>query len=462
MQKIFVDVKNCLDEQNIQYWLDSGTLLGVVRDKNMIEWDRDIDLAIIFIETIDIVAKNLYLLGYDVFISDSKLTVRKDEEHLSIYFYHIKEMLGKKYLTRYKVSKRDAVADFIQYVYLESVQTPFEDRIHNPTIRQQIVLVLKDIARILPFKKWVFNRLISYGVKYKHFERYLVDIEYSFLSGFKQVTFFGEKVNIPKYYEEYLEVMYGNDWKIPNKEWSSWDFFNLMNKRNQKLDLLFHLEMVIHILNNRHLHFWMYGGALLGFVRNGEMISWDNDIDLFVWKEDYNKLFEMKKEFEKCGFKVLIKEKSMDLIWGEKSIGFQYYTLSDDKAIIYDRLVTRNKMGNIIYFGLLCKASKYNMKNTVFLLKLLLLKLNICYVVTQVVPSYFFLNLKEIDFFGLKLKVPHDIEQFLEYTFGKDWKIPKEKFQRPTNYYVYGGLPDSRYRKYYRGKKHERSRLCID
>ena len=39
-------IKTILDKNNINYWLDEGTLLGAVREKKLIEWDHDIDLSI--------------------------------------------------------------------------------------------------------------------------------------------------------------------------------------------------------------------------------------------------------------------------------------------------------------------------------------------------------------------------------------------------------------------------------
>ena len=44
--ELFKKVLKILDENNIEYWIIGGTLLGAVRDKTMCPWDDDIDIAI--------------------------------------------------------------------------------------------------------------------------------------------------------------------------------------------------------------------------------------------------------------------------------------------------------------------------------------------------------------------------------------------------------------------------------
>lgn len=39
------EVKDVFDKNDVNFWLDSGVLLGAVRDGKIIEWDIDIDLG---------------------------------------------------------------------------------------------------------------------------------------------------------------------------------------------------------------------------------------------------------------------------------------------------------------------------------------------------------------------------------------------------------------------------------
>ena len=42
-------------------------------------------------------------------------------------------------------------------------------------------------------------------------------------------------------------------------------------------------------------------------------------------------------------------------------------------------------------------------------------------------PAYFFDELDEVNFLNTKFKVPKNPKKFLEYTYGKDWRIEKKE-----------------------------------
>lgn len=46
LKKILSDTVSLFEKHGIKYWLDHGTLLGIIREKELIPWDHDIDISI--------------------------------------------------------------------------------------------------------------------------------------------------------------------------------------------------------------------------------------------------------------------------------------------------------------------------------------------------------------------------------------------------------------------------------
>lgn len=57
--------------------------------------------------------------------------------------------------------------------------------------------------------------------------------------------------------------------------------------------LLDQLALIDKICLENNIQYWIDGGSLLGAVRNSKIIPWDDDIDICLVSEDYNKLIDI-------------------------------------------------------------------------------------------------------------------------------------------------------------------------
>ena len=57
-----------------------------------------------------------------------------------------------------------------------------------------------------------------------------------------------------------------------------------------QLEMLTEIERVF---SENHIQWWAFGGTLLGAIRHGGYIPWDDDIDIVVPRSDYNRLREI-------------------------------------------------------------------------------------------------------------------------------------------------------------------------
>ena len=62
-----------------------------------------------------------------------------------------------------------------------------------------------------------------------------------------------------------------------------------------ELDLLKQFDI---ICEKHGLHYCVAAGTLLGAIRHGGFIPWDDDIDVYMLRNDYNKLMMLANEFK--------------------------------------------------------------------------------------------------------------------------------------------------------------------
>lgn len=72
-----------------------------------------------------------------------------------------------------------------------------------------------------------------------------------------------------------------------------------------KQQILHVFKYTVQLLERHHLRYVACGGTVLGAVRHKDFIPWDDDIDIYMPREDYERLLDLKQQVVSEGFDVL-------------------------------------------------------------------------------------------------------------------------------------------------------------
>ncbi len=171
--KMLEDVSDILEKNNIEFCLESGTLLGIVREGRLLPWDNDVDISI-------------------------------KEEYLDKLLSSLSEISSLGYRVRSKIFENDS--------------EPFK----------------KGVTRIVKIRnnRFFFFRgkvTLDIYIKFKKDDKYYYQCgqtkkasNATFYEGLEEITFNEKKYKIPSNHEAYLTCKYGN-WKIVDKSWNAFE-----------------------------------------------------------------------------------------------------------------------------------------------------------------------------------------------------------------------------------------------
>ena len=210
IDKNFCEVINILNKNKISYWVCHGTLLGIIRDRKLISWDPDIDIAVL----------------------------QKSESRKKI-----SKLFKKKGFKEIKKTflKNDGMQKFIKKNGREiDINYYEEDKDNNLVyikwpIPKNLIMRIVEVLSISKNYEGNFKNIIKFFKIFESFfvsvKKYLVrkDLYYSmagyshkkiFIDNLMSYKFNNVVIMIPSDYKNYLKSIYGNDWRTPKKKFN--------------------------------------------------------------------------------------------------------------------------------------------------------------------------------------------------------------------------------------------------
>lgn len=190
-KKEFIKICDILDTLKINFFLNSGILLGAIRDNNFIKWDWDIEISVFsheFFPKIDLISSILKKSGFKI------IKIIKDKNNLKIDFAGVYP---------------SDVTSYTIYGWQHS-------KIRDVYWRKEL------------------------------------SIPSRFLNKLSKFNFLGREFNCPNNIEEYLTFVYGN-WKIPLRTSNKKLYLTKNYKKNTLFYTIFiekFLMRIYHIFKN--------------------------------------------------------------------------------------------------------------------------------------------------------------------------------------------------------------------
>lgn len=170
-RETLVWVTNILDDNGIVYHLEGGTLLGLVRNGDLLPWDHDLDISI---------------MSSDV---DKLLKCKK-------YFSNRNFVFRKNILFR---NKHDAW-----------------------TRKSKRIFKIKNRKLLFFTGRFCFDIFVKYeygGFVYWEAKNKIMRVSNKYYIGYDEIYCFGKNFKVPNNYVDYLTEKYG-DWSVEKRDWN--------------------------------------------------------------------------------------------------------------------------------------------------------------------------------------------------------------------------------------------------
>jgi len=210
------------------------------------------------------------------------------------------------------------------------------------------------------------------------------------------------------------------------------------------------IETVTDVFNKNKLEVFIDCGTLLGIVRDGRILPWDNDLDFAVFERHLNdkKINSLCIDFEKLGFKFYLKKNHIHIfhslgVYADVNIfkldsgnyiSENYYPGNIFDKFLYliyesinfnypDKSFSKNIIKYFIHQMIIRLFSNSQEKPLSRLLtKYIERRMRLYWLdLSLSIPHLFFTDFK---IFKNKFLIPSSTDEYLKFKYGEDWKIP--------------------------------------
>ncbi|MBP1889161.1 lipopolysaccharide cholinephosphotransferase [Clostridium moniliforme] len=145
------------------------------------------------------------------------------------------------------------------------------------------------------------------------------------------------------------------------------------------------LKDVDKVCRENNIDYWLTAGTLLGAIRHKGFIPWDDDIDISMMREDYNKFMKIGKE--KLNNKYFIQS-----IYSDKNSQNQFMKVRDRNSIL--KMNKREKGHTGIFIDIFPMDSFTKNDSKIFIKNKLMLKIRFYWMKYAKIKRPFFKNIK--------------------------------------------------------------------